>query len=92
MPGQRVAFDIAKKKEAIIWIRVHGGGVASRAEAHFRAKWWRTRPVIASVSTVQDGSHCSSTGGHTVRPGDREAKSQGEGGARVDRRDGDGSL
>ncbi|KAG3207698.1 hypothetical protein PC129_g21262 [Phytophthora cactorum] len=41
MPGQRVAFDIAKKKEAIIWIRVHGGGVASRAEAHFRAKWWR---------------------------------------------------
>ncbi|KAG6949018.1 hypothetical protein JG688_00014823, partial [Phytophthora aleatoria] len=46
MPGQRVAFDIAKKKEAIIWIRVHGGGVASRAEAHFRAKWWRNRGAI----------------------------------------------
>ncbi|KAG4045307.1 hypothetical protein PC123_g19282 [Phytophthora cactorum] len=41
MPGQRVAFNIAKKKEAIIWIRVHDGGVASRAEAHFRAKGWR---------------------------------------------------
>ncbi|KAG6946489.1 hypothetical protein JG688_00016012 [Phytophthora aleatoria] len=61
MPGQRVAFDIAKKKEAIIWIRVHGGGVASCAEGHFRAKEWRTRPAIASVWTVQDGRHCSST-------------------------------
>ncbi|KAG3119364.1 hypothetical protein PI124_g2490 [Phytophthora idaei] len=46
MPGQRVAFDIAKKKEAIIWIRVHGGGVASRAEAHFRAKGWRVSAAM----------------------------------------------
>ncbi|KAG3077382.1 hypothetical protein PI125_g21280 [Phytophthora idaei] len=57
MPGQRVAFNITKKKEAVIWIRVHGGGVASCAEAHFRAKewcvsaatlrkWWRNRDAI----------------------------------------------
>ncbi|KAG2760834.1 hypothetical protein PC116_g5737 [Phytophthora cactorum] len=52
MPGQRVAFDIAKKKEAIIWIRVHGGGVASRAEAHFRAKWWRRAPEEVVMSSI----------------------------------------
>ncbi|KAF1786175.1 hypothetical protein GQ600_22228 [Phytophthora cactorum] len=95
--------------EAIIWIRVHGGGVASCAEGHFRAKEWRvsaascanggvtatrlkTRPAIASVSTVQDGSTARPRGGHTVRPGDREAKSQGEGDARVDQRYDDGSF
>ncbi|KAG2780084.1 hypothetical protein Pcac1_g9827 [Phytophthora cactorum] len=52
MPGQRVAFDIAKKKEAIIWIRVHGGGVASRAEAHFRAKGWRRVPEEVVMSSI----------------------------------------
>ena len=57
MPGQRVAFDISKKKEAIAWIRGQGGGVPSRAESHFRArgwrvsaatlrKWWRNRDAI----------------------------------------------
>ena len=61
MPARRKSVELSIKKEAIEWIATEGGGVPSRAEAHFRKKgwrisasafrqWWRNRDQILAAS------------------------------------------
>ncbi|GMF44502.1 unnamed protein product [Phytophthora fragariaefolia] len=57
MPARRKSVKLSIKRQAIEWIASEGGGVPSRAEAHFRAlgwcisaaefrQWWRNRDQI----------------------------------------------
>ncbi|KAE8891608.1 hypothetical protein PF010_g10072 [Phytophthora fragariae] len=41
MPAKRKSIEISIKQQAIEWIATEGGGVPSRAEAHFRKRGWR---------------------------------------------------
>ncbi|EGZ17502.1 hypothetical protein PHYSODRAFT_502988 [Phytophthora sojae] len=41
MPARRKSVELSIKRQAIEWIVSEGGGVPSRAEAHFRALGWR---------------------------------------------------
>lgn len=41
MPARRKSVELSIKKQAIDWIATEGGGVPSRAEAHFRGRGWR---------------------------------------------------
>ncbi|EGZ30177.1 hypothetical protein PHYSODRAFT_435629, partial [Phytophthora sojae] len=41
MPARRKSVELSIKRQAIEWIASEGGGVPSRAEAHFRASDWR---------------------------------------------------
>ncbi|ETI39625.1 hypothetical protein F443_14791 [Phytophthora nicotianae P1569] len=41
MPARRKSVELSIKKQALDWIATEGGGVPSRAEAHFRQRGWR---------------------------------------------------
>ncbi|GMF54621.1 unnamed protein product [Phytophthora fragariaefolia] len=41
MPARRKSVELSIKRQAIEWIASEGGGIPSRAEAHFRALGWR---------------------------------------------------
>ncbi|KAG3112364.1 hypothetical protein PI124_g8435 [Phytophthora idaei] len=43
MPVRRKSVELSLKRQAIDWIATEGGGVPSRAEAHFRQRGWRVK-------------------------------------------------
>ncbi|KAG3145173.1 hypothetical protein PI126_g13843 [Phytophthora idaei] len=43
MPARRKSVELSLKRQAIDWIATEGGGVPSRAEAHFRQRGWRVK-------------------------------------------------
>ncbi|KAG2888950.1 hypothetical protein PC115_g19907 [Phytophthora cactorum] len=43
MPARRKSVKLSLKRQAIDWIATEGGGVPSRAEAHFRQRGWRVK-------------------------------------------------
>ncbi|KAG3155388.1 hypothetical protein PI126_g9174 [Phytophthora idaei] len=52
MPARRKSVELSLKRQAIDWIATEGGGVPSRAEAHFRQRGWRVK--AASWRQVPD--------------------------------------
>uniref|UniRef100_K3WWR4 HTH CENPB-type domain-containing protein n=1 Tax=Globisporangium ultimum (strain ATCC 200006 / CBS 805.95 / DAOM BR144) TaxID=431595 RepID=K3WWR4_GLOUD len=62
--SKRQSIDIQKKQEVITWIANEGGGVASRAAAHFQAlgwtldpgmfrRWWRQKDEIMAQDATK---------------------------------------
>ncbi|KAG3011800.1 hypothetical protein PC119_g13082 [Phytophthora cactorum] len=61
MPASRKSVELSLKRQAIDWIATEGGGVPSRAEAHFCQRGWRVKaacfrrcgnPKPPSIETV----------------------------------------
>ncbi|KAG3186853.1 hypothetical protein PC128_g12837 [Phytophthora cactorum] len=72
MPASRKSVELSLKRQVIDWIATEGGGVPSRAEAHFCQRGWRVKAASRRKSQTTFNRNGGVVGNDSAAPGSRQ--------------------